>query len=159
MSKPIGPSGRDGFAVGLGLCTVAAVGEAVAKQRLLAVGSATKPSRHLHTHSLPAFTGKVKSESHPPPLSSQGCCVGLYVGAANMPVLGLGVGDDDGLMVGCSVGALVAMHFSELLGSVTKPSRHSQNAVSNPSADFATTQIVETGSQPWFSRQGLNDGI
>ena len=132
----------DGSTVG------ATVGAIVDEHRVASVGSATYPSRHSHTHSLPAFTAIVVCRSQPPLFLSHGCSVGAYVGAVVMSSLGGSVGGKEGLIVGCSVGAPVAIQCSESAGSVVNPSRHSQNAVSTPSADFATTHMVVAGSQP-----------
>ena len=61
----------DGSTVG------ATVGAIVDEHRVASVGSATYPSRHSHTHSLPAFTAIVVCKSHPDDPSSHARSVGM----------------------------------------------------------------------------------
>jgi hypothetical protein len=144
------------------------LGARVDLQLILSFRSATKPSKHSQTHSLPAFTAIVELMSQPCEPSPQGWSVGMCVGTVvGAKLVGANVGSGTGALegcvvgsfvdsgVGCSVGAEVIKQCVLSLVSATKPSKHWQWHIS-PSS----TAIVVSKSQPWLpSSQGCSVGM
>jgi hypothetical protein len=93
--------------IAVGASVGAAVGKSVDMQLVELDASATKPSMHSHTQSLPRITAIAVSWSQPIGFWSHGICVGMWVGDFVGALVGMCVGESVGALVGALVGPLV----------------------------------------------------
>ena len=91
----------------VGKCVGPAVGLVVAAHDLSLPATTTKPSRHTQLYSVPLLVQRVVPLSQPCVLSSQGCSVGMWLGACVGANVGVTVGSDVGAADGLGVGAIL----------------------------------------------------